>query len=237
MFAKLLAPIVAAAGIVGAPAIAGDAGFFAGLDASVGTAWGSSNTTDGGAPFAGGGVVENVKFGTAYGVGGHAGYRFSRAFSAFVSYRHGRGDVSWDAEFPLFGVASRFEGTAVGNAVMANAAYDFALSDRTSLGVTAGAGLSFNSLSGIVETDVGTGLFLADVAGGDRTSPVARIGAGIRHRISPGATLALDASIAYGGGFATGDTRSGNLGVTDINPYKIDDVWRADLGASVRFRF
>ena len=31
-------------------------------------------------------------------------------------------------------------------------------------------------------------------------------------------------------GFAVG-------GVTPINPYKIDDVWRVNLGTSIRFRF
>ena len=50
-------------------------------------------------------------------------------------------------------------------------------------------------------------------------------------------TLGLDASIAYYGGFETGNNRSGNLGITSINPYRIDDVWRANLGGSFRFKF
>lgn len=30
---------------------------------------------------------------------------------------------------------------------------------------------------------------------------------------------------------------AGNLGITTINPYEIDSVWRANLGASFRYRF
>lgn len=237
MLSKLLFPVAVAAMTFSVPASAQNTGFFAGLDVSAGLASGSSDTVDGGAPFAGGGVVENVDFGATVGIGGHAGYRFSPALSAFVSYQHSRGDVRWDADFPLIGVASGFEGTAVSNAVMGNLSYDVPLSGATSLEFAAGAGLSFNVLSGVVETDKGTGIFLSDVAEHTRTSPVARIGAGLRHQVSPGVALGLNLSASYAGGFETGDTRSGNLGITEINPYKIDDVWRVDLGASVRFRF
>lgn len=237
MFSRLWVPATVVAMTLPAPAFAQDSGVFAGLDVSAGLASGSSSTTDGGAPFAGGGVVENVDFGTTVGIGGHLGYRLNPAFSAFVSYQHSRGDVSWDADFPLIGAASAFEGTAVSNAVMANIGYDVPLSGATSLEFTAGAGLSFNVLSGVVETDKATGIFLSDVAEQTRTSPVARIGAGLRHQVSPGVALGLNLSASYGGGFETGDTRSGNLGITEINPYEIDDIWRVDLGASVRFRF
>jgi hypothetical protein len=219
------------------PAFAQDTGFFAGLDVSGGVASGSSGTTDGGAAFAGGGVVDNVDFGETVGVGGHIGYRFSPSLSASLSYRHIRGSVSWDADFPVVGVASAFEGTAVSNVAMGNLAYDVALSDATTLRATAGLGLSFNALSGVVETDKPSGIFLSDVADHTRISPAAQIGAGIEHKFTPNVALSLNASVDYSGGFGTGDTRSGNLGVTPITPYKIDDVWRASLGASIRMRY
>src|SRR5690606_23175705 len=212
-------------------------GFFVGLDASVGTVSGSSNTTDGGAPFAGGGVVRNVDFGTATGFGGHVGYRFNAAVSAFVSYRRLSSDVRWDADFPLAGVASSFRGKAVAHAVTANIGYDLAISDAVTARAAAGAGLTFNVLSDVVETDQGSGLFLADVARRTRTKPMAQLSLGIEHRISPGVAAGLTASASYGGGFETGDTRVGNLGVTDINPYRIGHIWRTGLAASVRFRF
>lgn len=91
--------------------------------------------------------------------------------------------------------------------------------------------------SSVVETDKGTGLFLADVANHTRVSPAAQIGAGIEYKFSSASLLGLSAAVGYGGGFKTGNTRSGNLGATPINPYKIDDVWRANLGATIRFRF
>jgi hypothetical protein len=237
MTLKLWISALIAASLVPVSARAEDTGFFAGLDWSAGMASGSSKTTNGGAPWAGGGVVSNVKFGGTIGIGGHAGYRFNPALSGFISYQHVRGDVSWDATFPLFGVSSDFKGTAISNVIMGNLAYDFALSDTTSIRTSVGIGLSFNSLSNVVERDVATGLFLADVADRTRTSPAAQIGAGIQHRIAPHAVLGLNASVSYTGGFETGDTRSGNLGVTPITPYKIDDVWRTNLTASLRFAF
>ena len=231
--------VSAAATLLLAPvsAFADDAGFFAGLDAAGGFAFGSSDTTDGGAAFAGGGVVENVKLGRVAGIGGHAGYRFDSPLSAFVSYQYLRGDVSWDARYPLFGVASNFEGTAVSHVLMGNLAYDFALSDATSLRTTAGLGLSFNTLSSVVEADAGTGLFLDDLAEKTKVSPAAQVGAGIQHKLTDSITWGLSTSVSYSGGFETGTTRNGNLGVTPINPYKIDDVWRVNLGTSIRFRF
>ena len=231
--------VSAAATLLLAPvsAFADDAGFFAGLDAAGGIAFGSSDTTDGGAAFAGGGVVENVKLGRVAGIGGHAGYRFDSPLSAFVSYQYLRGDVSWDARYPLFGIASNFEGTAVSHVLMGNLAYDFALSDATSLRTTAGLGLSFNTLSSVVEADAGTGLFLADLAEKTKVSPAAQVGAGIQHKLTDSITWGLSTSVSYSGSFETGTTRNGNLGVTPINPYKIDDVWRVNLGTSIRFRF
>ena len=220
-----------------AMALAEDRDFFVGLDLIGGIAGGTSSTTDGGAPFALGGVVDDVTFGTATGIGGHIGYRVDPALSAFVSYQHLRGDVSWNASFPAIGVVSDFEGKAISDMVLANVAYEVPLSEATAIRGTAGIGLSFNTLSDVVETDRGSGIFLADVAKHTEIDPAAQIGAGLRHKLASNAVLGLDASLAYSGGFETGNTRSGNLGVTDINPYKIDHVWRANLGASIRFEF
>lgn len=214
-----------------------DANFFAGLDVSGGWASGSSHTTNGGAAFAGGGVVGDVKFGHTVGIGGHAGYSFDTSFSAFIGYQHIAGDVSWDANFPLYGVISDFDGNAISNLITANLGYDWAFSDALAIGVSAGGGLSLNSLSKVVETDRGTGLFLSDVANHTRTSPAARIGLEIQYKVTTNIALGLNAAESYVGGFETGNTRSGNLGITSITPYRLDDVWRTNLGASVKFEF
>lgn len=235
MSSRILLPTIATTLLLPAAVLAQDSGFFAGLDVSGGWAFGSSDTTNGGAAFAGGGVVDNVRLGETVGVGGHIGYRLDPALSAFVSYQHVRGDVSWDAAFPLFGVTSDFKGDAISHMIMGNLAYDWTLSDATSIRASAGLGVSINSLSGVVETDRGTGVFLADVANRSRTGPTAQIGAGIQRKITTHVVLGLNAAVSYTGSFETGDSRSGNLGVTPITPYEIDDVWRASLGASIRF--
>jgi hypothetical protein len=218
-------------------ASAGEPGFFAGLDVSGGTAFGSSGTTNGGAPIAGGGIVGDVRFGETWGIGGHAGYRFNPAVSAFVSYQHIRGSIGWTAAFPLYGVSSRFDGSAVSNAILGNIAYEFPLSDATTIRTTAGLGVSFNTLSGVVETDVASGQFLSNLADHTNAGAMALVGLGLGHWIAPNAEVGLDGSIAYAGSFETGNTRSGNQGITGINPYGIDDVWRANLSGSIRFEF
>jgi len=236
---RLPSLVLACLALTGLPtaAPAQERGPFAGLDVSVGATDGSSSTTDGGAPFAGGGVVEDVDFGATTAIGGHLGYRFSPATSIFLSYQHLEGDVGWRVDFPLVDSSSKYDGSAVSDAVMANVAYERPLSDRVAVRATAGAGVTFNKLSDVVETDVDRGVFLADVATSTRQGAVARVGAGLRYRVTPRVALGLDASIAYFGGFETGDTRSGNLGITDIVPYEIDDVWRTSLGVSIGYEF
>jgi hypothetical protein len=218
-------------------AFAGEPGFFAGPDVFGGMAFGSSSTTNGGAPAAGGGVASDVKFGETWGIGGHVGYRFDPAISAFVSYRHSRGDIGWNAVFPVYGISSRYEGSAISNAILGNVAYEFPLSAATTIKTTAGLGITFNTLSGVVETNKPTGEFLADLADHTRVSAIAQVGLGLRHRIAQNVVMGLDGSIAYAGGFETGNTRSGNLGITAINPFGIDDVWRANLSASLSVEF
>jgi len=217
-----------------------DRDFFAGVDVLGGVATGSSSTKDGGGvlpSFNGDGVVENVRFGGLVGIGAHIGYRFKPSWSAIVSYQHVRGNVSWDARFATYGGRSSFDGTASSDVIMGSIAYARPLSEATSVSVKAGLGVTFNRLSDLVETDRGTGLFGSDVAGHTKTGPTAQIGLGIQHRLSPSATIGLDAAFAYVGGFETGNTRNGNLGVTNINPYKIDDVWRGTLGVSLKVAF
>lgn len=217
-------------------AFAQESGFFAGVDVSGGTAQGSSSTTNGGAPFAGGGIVNHLKLGNTVGFGGHAGYRFSD-LSVFVSYQHIRGSVSWNADFPAVGVASNYAGYAITDAILANVAYDWPLTRALAFRASAGLGAAFNTLSGVVENDQATGAFLSNVGNHTQFSPAARIGIGLRYKPIRNMELGLDAAVAYTGGFRTADTRTGNLGVTQINPYKIDNVWRPSLALSFQYRF
>jgi len=218
-------------------ALAAEQGFFAGLDASTGAAFGSSKTTNGGAPFAGGGVVDSVKFGAAWGIGGHVGYQFDPAMSAFISYQSIWGGVRWNTNYPSVGASSKFDGMAISNVILGNVAYEFPLSDATTLRTTAGLGVAFNTLSNVTETDRPTGIFLAGLASHTKVGPAAQVGLGFRHRIAPNTVLGLDGLVAYTGGFETGNTRNGNLGTTGINPYRIDDVWRASVSASIKASF
>lgn len=234
---RMLLPALVFSASVPASGFAGEPGFFAGLDVSAGMAQGSSDTRDGGAGFAGGGIVDGVKFGNTAGIGGHVGYRLDPSWSVFLSYRYVRGDIRWRAAFPAIGVASRFSGTALNHTVLANVGYEIPLTSATAFQATAGLGVAFNALAGVAETDEATSAFLSDVADHTQASPAARIGLGLRYAATRHATIGLDAALTYVGGFRTGNTRSGNLGVTPITPYDIDGVWRTSLSASAEVRF
>jgi opacity protein-like surface antigen len=214
-----------------------DSGFYAGLDITGGKTFGSSDTRNGGSGLAGGGIVENVEFDDSAGIGGHIGYKLNPALSASVSYQYIRSGLRWDARFPSISAASGFKGHAISHEIMAKLSYGRALSDKASFHVDAGAGFTINTLSNVIETDVGTGLFLSNVGEHASIHPAAQIGAGIERGVTPALKLDLKTSLDYIGGFETGNTRKGNLGVTAITPYKIDRVWRASLGAAMHISF
>ncbi len=135
MPSRLVAAVLA---ICPATALAEAPGLFAGVEVTAGTASGSSGTRDGGAPFAGGGIVGNVQFGETLGIGGHVGYQFDTALSVFASYQHVRGDIGWNADFPAIGASSRFDGSALSDVILGNVAFDLALSDATTLSFAGG---------------------------------------------------------------------------------------------------
>ena len=120
---------------------------------------------------------------------------------------------------------------------MANIAYDFALAQATTLRLSSGLGVAYNKLSGVDEHNVRTGRLLSHLESERKTNLAAQVGVGLRHWISANTEIGLDLLATYTGGFKTGDTREGNLGVTEINAFEIDDVWRASIGASVRYAF
>ena len=121
--------------------------------------------------------------------------------------------MSWDAAFSTYGGSSGFDGDATSDLIMGNIAYTRPLSDKAS------------------------GLFVSNVASHTKTSPTAQIGLGIQHKVTQRATIGLDGTFVYAGGFEAGDTRRGNLGVMSINTYKIDNVWRGSLGAALKIEF
>ncbi len=77
-----------------ATVLATETGIHGGVDAFAGAMHGRSSTRDGGAAFAGGGGVEDVKFRSVAGIGGHAGMRIMKLPVGDCSYLHaGRPDV------------------------------------------------------------------------------------------------------------------------------------------------
>lgn len=217
-----------------------DKGFFAGIDLLGGFATGSSSTTNGGGTppvYHSDGVVRDVTFGNTLGIGGHIGYRLDPNWSAFASYHYIRGDIGWSADYPSLGIASDFSGDAYSNVLMGNVAYRHALSDETSLILKAGLGVSLNTLSDITEVNPTDGSLISHLANHTKASPAGQVGVGFQHAITSNVTLGLDASLGYAGSFETGDTRTLGSDVMEINPYEIENVWRGNLGGSLKVNF
>lgn len=228
--------MVAVVALLPCAALAETTGFFAGAEAIGGLAHGSMRTTDGGAPGFDG-VARDLRLGNVYGAGGEIGYRFDNQFGLAIAYMHTRGSVSWEAAFQLAPITSGYRGTASSDAVMARAYLDVPIDGRTSVGLKGGLGLALNTLSSVVETNVPGGEFLAVL--GDRTvvGPAAEVGLSMSHALARNGMLSLGGTFAYVGGYATGETRQGNLGTTAINPYTIDSVWHARINAKLAMRF
>jgi hypothetical protein len=85
-------------------------------------------------------------------------------------------------------------------------------------------GVGFNTLSGVVETNKPTGEFLADLADHTKTDIIARVGLGLRHRIAQNVVVGLDGSIAYVGGFETGNTPLRDRRCLARKPQRFDQI-------------
>lgn len=209
-------------------------GFFAGVDAGGVFRSGGSRTTDGGESR--NGVVSGVRFSEAFAIGGHLGYRLNSQWSAFVSYDHVSGDVTWQTDFP-FVPRAHFKTNATSNIFLGNLDYSHALADSTNFTIGAGAGISVNSLSNADEKSLVFGHY-ATLDGQTTVSPAVRALVGIEQQIAPQVAIGLNASISYLGGFETGSAREYvGLGRQVINPYRLSNVWGAAVTASLKARF
>lgn len=225
----------AAAAVAPTIARADETGFFTGLDAGGAFRFGSSHTTHAGADFGGGGTVHDVKFDTAYQLGGNAGYRFSPNLAVFVSYNYIAGDVAWQASFAAGGADSHFDGDAISHVVLANVTYTPWTDQSTSLDMTLGLGASINQLQSVDESNSGQRFHLAD---GTKVSPAARAGIGIRRKVASWLELGANAAVTYYGGYRTGDARTGVIpGRQPIGRYGLDPVWGASVAGSLRMVF
>src|SRR3546814_6506974 len=99
--------------------------------------------------------------------------------------------------------------SAISNAILVNAAYDWFPSDATTIRATAGIGFTFNTLSDVTERF--NGAFAADLENHIKNSPIVQIGDTIQHQFTPRTALGLSAAIAYTGGYRTGSSRTGTL--------------------------
>jgi hypothetical protein len=214
-----------------------DGHFFAGVDVSGGMATGSSGTKNGGDSFGKGGTVNNLKFKETFGIGAHAGYQFTPALSAFLSYHHTSGDIHFDADFPNRYISTSIKGKAETDALLANVAYAWDLTDDTTIHASAGAGVAFNQLKGLVEHLKINGNFTSTLTDQTKAHPMAQLGIGVTHQLSKDLSASVAMSTAYVGNYETGNTRQYISKTRKITPYKINDVWRTQFTASVNYQF
>lgn len=219
-------------------AVAADGDWFVGVGG--GFAWleGSSDTTNGGAAFGGGGTVSNVDFDSASTYGALLGRRVGGGWALALSYDHVGADVSFIANFAAApGLPSAFAGEVDSDIVMLNAIYSAPLSTgnpRWSIHAGAAAGVALNTMSVTEDFFPFNGVPDQTLAEGDNTSFAARGTLGIGYALDECWALHGSASIFTLGDFETGATRSPP--VSPITPYEVD-AWGYGLTFGLTARF
>ncbi len=221
-----------------ASAEAADGDWFVGVDGGFVWLEGTSDTTNGGAAFGGGGTVSQVDLDSATTYGGLLGRRIGGGWALAVSYDHVDADVSFIANYAaLPGSPSAFSGEVDSDVVMLNAIYSAPLSlsnPRWSIHVGAGVGVALNTMDVTEDFFVFNGVPDRTIAGGDNTSFAARGTLGLGYALDECWALHGSASIFTLGNFETGASRSAP--VEPIGPYEVD-AWGygLTLGLSARF--
>lgn len=223
-------------GNVSAHAAEGDWFFGAGG----GIAWleGSSDTTNGGAAFGGGGTVTDVEFDDVSTYGALLGRRIGDGWAVAISYDHVDADVSFVANYAALPLdPSAFSGNAKSEVLMLNALYSGLLSTTDSdwsFHLSAAAGVAINSLDVTEDFNVWDGVPDVALASGDTNDFAARGTAGIGYAFAERWAVHGSASIFTLGTFETGSTRRAPL--ETITPYEVD-AWGFGLTIGITKRF
>jgi opacity protein-like surface antigen len=217
-----------------APAAAANDWFVA-ADTSIDQLQGSSDTTTGGAVWAGDGTVHNVKFGDAYSFGAMIGRRIAENWALGVSYRHLEADVDFYANFTCC-AASRYIGETMSDLFLVNAIYSAPLSGdgRWMFQTTVGAGVALNELDLWEDFDPWDGVADMTIERGDTSELTLRASAGLSYALDERWAVHAQAFLFDLGSFETGDTRSAPS--EPIGSYELD-AWGYGVGLGVSARF
>ena len=211
-------------------------GYFAGIEFGVGQRSGTSDTTDGGAAYGGGGTVRDVNFDNSSIVRGHFGYHLTPKVSIWGSVAQSDADVRWVTQFAAGG-STYFAGEAVSQTVMANVGYSEEVKPGTTVKLSAGLGVARNTLKNVGEGTDWENSF-AQVAKGTKTNLAVQFGAGVEQELGDMFSVGGGVDVAYLGGYQTGDSRSfGGGSPQAIGRYEIDDVWEPSVSLFVKARF
>ena len=214
----------------------GNTGYFAGIEFGVGQPSGTSNTTDAGAAYGGGGTVRDVKFDNSKIVRGHFGYNLTSKVSIWGTIAQSNTDVRWATDFAAGGT-TYFAGEAVSRTVMANVGYSEQVGSSTAINVHAGAGVARNTLKNVGESADGVNA-IAQVAKDTKTNLALQFGAGVEHALGAMVSVGGGVDVAYLGGFQSGDYRTFGGGSPEaIGRYEIGDVWEPSVSFFVRAKF
>ncbi len=232
---RIIAPTLCSLAVAAAavtPATAGD--WFVSAGAGIDQIQGSSDTTTGGAVWAGDGTAHNVKFGGAYSFDATIGRRIADNWSLGLTYRRLEADIDFDASFTCCGMTWYF-GEVTSDLVLLNAIYSASLSSdgRWGFETSVGAGVALNRLD-LFEDFGPDGIADMTIESADTTEFALRASMGLRYALNESWAVHADVSLFDLGSYKTGDSRSAPA--EPIGPYEID-AWGygIGLGTSVRF--
>ena len=232
---KTFHALVIASSFLPSVAFAVDDAFFLTVEGVHHWRHGSSNTVNGGVSSVNGGAVKDLKFRGANGIGASFGYRFDPHWSIFASYQHVKSDISWQTVFTTAS-PTNFRGEAKSKLSLLNIGYNFDLTERTSLETAVGLGLSINDFDNLIEFNSPSGSLVANHHSRTQKDLAGQLSAAINHQFTDNLSFQVKGNIGFTGGFATENYRS-LPSKQAINPYTVDDVWSASIGASLKLSF
>lgn len=165
-------------------------------------------------------------------VAGHVGRVMGQGLRFSFSYHVLDDDFTWQR-----GSHRHFAADARAHVIIANVSSETAITPRLTgyRGIAAGA--SINELSNIRESDA-AGRPIAAIHTGSQIAPAIRGMAGARWQVGQGITAAIDADLAYVGGFRSGARRETLVGhKSPFSAHEITNVVRASFVARISFDF
>lgn len=218
--------------VAGQMALAGDQWMTDGPGFGLGSI--SSDTTDGGAAFGGGGTVLDPELGSNLGLSLTYGIRLSAREDFVISAGYSRSSIDWRTRFAAVSGDALMSGQASSVTLMAGLRRAVPAFDGGYLETL--FGVSRNTISNLEEASM-TGAVYADIYPESVFSPAARIAVGRDFKVSRRTQASIFGAATYLGDFSTANTRIYSDADQTITPYRFQNAVTYGVGFQIEMSF